>query len=75
MTGTEIVIRTANALEKATKKIDNEASRESRRQAEGVKVPTPTPGIPASPPLEEILELPNNRAVNRGEGTSALRDL
>lgn len=33
MTGTEIVVRTANALEKATKKIDNEAARESRRQA------------------------------------------
>jgi hypothetical protein len=31
MTGTEIVVRTANALEKATKKINNEAA---RRQAE-----------------------------------------
>jgi len=34
MTGTEITVRTANALEKATEKIDNEAARESRRQAE-----------------------------------------
>jgi hypothetical protein len=31
MTGTEMVVSTANALEKATK---NEATRESRRQAE-----------------------------------------
>jgi len=39
----------------------------------------PTPRIPPSPDslpaLEEIFGLPNNRAVNRGEGTSALRDL
>jgi hypothetical protein len=31
MTGTEIAIRAANAIEKATKKIETEAARESRR--------------------------------------------
>jgi hypothetical protein len=34
MTGTEIAVRTANALEKATNKIDNEAASESRHQVE-----------------------------------------
>jgi len=34
MAGTEIAIRAVNAIEKATKKIETEAARESRRQAE-----------------------------------------
>jgi hypothetical protein len=34
MTGTEIAVRAANAIEKATKKVDNEIARESRRRAE-----------------------------------------
>jgi hypothetical protein len=34
MTGTEIAVRAANRVEKATKKVDNEIARESRRQAE-----------------------------------------
>ena len=33
MTGTEIAIRAANAIEKATEKIETEAARESCRQA------------------------------------------
>jgi hypothetical protein len=33
MTGTEIAIRAANAIEKATKKVETEPARESRRQA------------------------------------------
>jgi hypothetical protein len=62
MTGTEIAVRAANAIEKATKKVDNEIARESRRRAEsedgttiivGTTVPEPTlviPPRPESPP-------------------------
>jgi hypothetical protein len=34
MTGTGIAIRAVNAIEKATKKIETDAARESRRQVE-----------------------------------------
>jgi len=34
MKGTEIAVKAANTVENATKKVDNEVARESRRQAE-----------------------------------------
>jgi hypothetical protein len=40
MTGIEIAIRAANIIEKATKKIETEAARESRRQAESYISPS-----------------------------------
>jgi hypothetical protein len=58
MTGTEIAVRAANRVEKATKKVDNEIARESRRQAEsqggttivvGITVPGPNPVVPLRP--------------------------
>jgi hypothetical protein len=86
MTGTEIAVRAGNALEKRprrlTKLLVNLVARLNLKctnlllWVSGSPCPPPGyPQAPIAPTLEEIFGLPNNRAVNRGEGTSALRDL
>jgi hypothetical protein len=65
MKGTEIAVKAANTVENATKKVDNEVARESRRQAEsqggttivmGTTVPRPTRMVP--PRLRAHLQRP-----------------